>query len=131
MKDEDALLNAILANPEDDALRQVYADWLEERGDPRGEFLRTEARLASLSKAKRSAGKLRARLQELRAGIDGRWLALLDRTPVEGCFQFRMKCPKRWESLKGTDDASVRVCDVCRQKVFHCGTLELAQRHAL
>jgi uncharacterized protein (TIGR02996 family) len=34
MSDEAAFLNAILANPEDDAPRLVYADWLEERGDP-------------------------------------------------------------------------------------------------
>src|SRR5271165_2283694 len=28
------------ANPEDTALRLVFADWLEERGDPRGELVR-------------------------------------------------------------------------------------------
>jgi uncharacterized protein (TIGR02996 family) len=33
------LLAAIHANPADDALRQVYADVLGERGDPRGDFI--------------------------------------------------------------------------------------------
>jgi len=35
----DAWLARVLAHPEDEALRHVYADWLQERGDPRGEFI--------------------------------------------------------------------------------------------
>jgi uncharacterized protein (TIGR02996 family) len=35
-----ALLAAIVANPDDSATRLVYADWLLERGDPRGELIR-------------------------------------------------------------------------------------------
>lgn len=38
-KDGTALLAAIHANPDDDAARAVWADWLSERGDPRGEFV--------------------------------------------------------------------------------------------
>jgi len=34
-----ALLEAIYANPDDDALHLVYMDYLQDRGDPRGEFL--------------------------------------------------------------------------------------------
>lgn len=45
MSEGDKLLQAILDNPEDDALRLVYADWLEERGDPRGEFIRVQVLL--------------------------------------------------------------------------------------
>lgn len=37
--EEEAFLRAITANPADEATRLVYADWLEERGDPLGEFL--------------------------------------------------------------------------------------------
>ena len=33
------LLAQIYASPEDDALRQVYGDWLIEQDDPRGEFI--------------------------------------------------------------------------------------------
>lgn len=32
-------LREIAANPDDDSLRLVYADWLTEHGDPRGEFI--------------------------------------------------------------------------------------------
>jgi formylglycine-generating enzyme len=37
---EDDFLDALLRAPGDVALRLVFADWLEERGDPRGELLR-------------------------------------------------------------------------------------------
>lgn len=37
--DDDALLAAIVAAPDDDAPRLVYADWLLERGDARGELI--------------------------------------------------------------------------------------------
>lgn len=41
MSDEDALLAAIVANPDDDTPRLVYADWLDENGRPeRAEFIR-------------------------------------------------------------------------------------------
>jgi uncharacterized protein (TIGR02996 family) len=40
MNDEASFLRAILAAPQDDALKSVYADWLEERGDPRAGYLR-------------------------------------------------------------------------------------------
>jgi uncharacterized protein (TIGR02996 family) len=36
---ERKFLEAIFANPTDDAPRLVYADWLTERGHPRGEFI--------------------------------------------------------------------------------------------
>ena len=43
MSDADALLRAILDHPDDDAPRLVYADWLEDHGQPaRAAFIRTE-----------------------------------------------------------------------------------------
>ncbi|MFO0808491.1 MAG: TIGR02996 domain-containing protein [Gemmataceae bacterium] len=39
---EATFLQAIRAAPDDDLPRLVYADWLEERGDPRGEFIRLQ-----------------------------------------------------------------------------------------
>jgi uncharacterized protein (TIGR02996 family) len=39
---EMAFLHAIHANVDDSTPKLVYADWLEERGDPRGQWLRTE-----------------------------------------------------------------------------------------
>lgn len=41
MTTSDALLAAVLANPADDLPRLVYADWLDENGQPeRAEFIR-------------------------------------------------------------------------------------------
>lgn len=42
---ESHFLEEIIANPHDDVPRLVYADWLEERGDPRGEFIRLQFEL--------------------------------------------------------------------------------------
>jgi uncharacterized protein (TIGR02996 family) len=42
------LLAAVRAEPDDDTPRLVLADWLEERGDPRGEFVRLQVRIAAL-----------------------------------------------------------------------------------
>lgn len=51
MTDGDALLAAILANPEDDNVRLVYADFLQEHGDAaRAEFIRVQVELAAKGK---------------------------------------------------------------------------------
>jgi uncharacterized protein (TIGR02996 family) len=42
------LVELVLARPDDDAPRLVYADWLDERGNPRGEFIRLQCALARL-----------------------------------------------------------------------------------
>ncbi len=38
----------IRQNPDDDAPRLIYADWLDDRGDPRGEFIRVQCELAKI-----------------------------------------------------------------------------------
>jgi len=40
MQDEAGFLKAMQEHPEDNSLRLVFADWLEERGDARGELIR-------------------------------------------------------------------------------------------
>ena len=44
----DPFIAAILESPDDDSIRLIYADWLDERGDPRGEFIRVQCELARL-----------------------------------------------------------------------------------
>ncbi len=58
--DEASLLAAIAADPDDDAPRLVYADWLLDRGDGFGEFIHASCKLDALeSKAVDAlAGKL-------------------------------------------------------------------------
>ena len=77
--DDRAFLDQIFDHPEDQSVRLVYADWLEERGDPRGELLRLRGELASLSEKDRCRAKLRQRERELTAACDEDWLVLLER----------------------------------------------------
>ena len=50
MTPDDAFLADIFANPDDDGLRLIYADWLDEHGwrPERAEFIRVQVALASL-----------------------------------------------------------------------------------
>ena len=47
MQEQD-FLAAIIASPDDIVPRLVYADWLEEQGDPRGEFIRVQCERETL-----------------------------------------------------------------------------------
>src|SRR4051812_17053962 len=76
MKHEEVFLNEIREHPGADTPRLVYADWLDERDDPRGRYLRAEVELARLSEADERYAALEAELQELRADIEPDWLAL-------------------------------------------------------
>jgi uncharacterized protein (TIGR02996 family) len=130
MTEDEGFLRALLAHPDDTTTRLVYADWLDERGDPRGEFLRLELRLAELGGDERSPW-IRDRLLELRQAIDPAWLARLDRTKIDRCaLRFAYRCPLRWEKLRPTDDPTQRYCVHCREIVFHCATIEEAREHA-
>jgi uncharacterized protein (TIGR02996 family) len=44
----EAFLQRIRAYPDDDAQRLIFADWLDEQGDPRGQFIRVQLALADL-----------------------------------------------------------------------------------
>jgi uncharacterized protein (TIGR02996 family) len=48
-------VSATLESPEDDTPRLIYADWLEERGDPRGEFIRLQCARSALPEWDRQA----------------------------------------------------------------------------
>jgi uncharacterized protein (TIGR02996 family) len=130
MSDDSAFIRAILANPNDAELRLICADWLEEHGDPRGEFLRLEAAAARSTDAGDFLAK-HERLQELRQTIDRGWLAQMSRSKIELCqIEFEFVCPRKWENLQVTHEEQVRFCDSCRQNVYYCHSIEEAQRHA-
>src|SRR4051812_23851017 len=75
MSEETAFLDALAADPGDDVTRQVYADWLEERGDERGDYLRGEIEFAALPEFHPRRDELARALASLRARIDSAWLA--------------------------------------------------------
>src|SRR5688572_11349835 len=75
MTDEAAFLAAIRDAPADLAVRLVYADWLDDRGDPRGELIRIEEEMRTLPAFADRFWELKARRNELRAQADTEWLA--------------------------------------------------------
>jgi uncharacterized protein (TIGR02996 family) len=71
---EEAFLQGIRADPLDNTVRLVYADWLAERGDPRADYVRVLCAWLALRRPA-SGAALIERERELRAGLDPGWLA--------------------------------------------------------
>jgi uncharacterized protein (TIGR02996 family) len=80
MNEEPALLAAVVANPDDDTNRLVYADWLDERDDPRGAYLRAEV---ACSKSRAATDEALAR--SLVRALDAVWCARVSRPPLGVC----------------------------------------------
>src|SRR5438270_10047207 len=74
MSHDDAFLRAIIENPDDDGPRLLYADWLDERGDPRGEFIRVQCALAGMDEYDPRRWDLMTRERELLAIHQQEWL---------------------------------------------------------
>jgi uncharacterized protein (TIGR02996 family) len=78
MSDENALLAAIWEHPHEDTPRLMYADWLQENGQPeRAEFIRLQCELARLDEDDPGRGPPVAREAELWEAHRDRWLAPL------------------------------------------------------
>jgi uncharacterized protein (TIGR02996 family) len=89
MTDHDALYRAILAHPDDDTPRLVYADWLEENGrTEEAEFIRVECRLEADAPGDDYYCSLLDRREELRlwlrANVEGPEVKLPARLRIEG-----------------------------------------------
>jgi uncharacterized protein (TIGR02996 family) len=129
--EEDRFIQAILADPDDTSIRLVYADWLEERGDPRGEFLRLEVALMNPPRDVIAWAGMAARLRRLRPTLDRDWLIALGREPIEQCeLSFQFQCPKRWDHLGITPHVDVRFCPMCKRYVHYSHSIEQARRQA-
>src|SRR5262249_39331179 len=72
---EDTLpfIRAIAERPDEDMPRLIYADWLEERGDPRAEFIRVQCTLASPDTPYTQRADLKATERALRAAHLAVW----------------------------------------------------------
>src|SRR5437660_9704214 len=68
-----AFLDAIKERPEDDVPRLILADWLEEHGDPRGEFVRLQVQRARLPEYSREWSALRRREEAIRKRHAAEW----------------------------------------------------------
>ena len=127
MTDHQALLAAVLAAPDDDAPRLVYADWLDENGEPeRAEFIRLGCEISRIweQKTERLANLLSESgtlllkhgetwsLKELvrpcglKVGGQRRWLTshgIIDRTSVrhEGSYVYPPDRLFSWDWARG------------------------------
>ncbi len=50
---------------------------------------------------------------------------------IRNCpVSFKFQCPLKWEVLQSTENAAIRFCDQCREKVYFCATDEETIEHA-
>ena len=73
MTHPDGFWQDILEHPADDEPRLRYADWLDYRCDPLGEFIRVQCRLARLAPHQENVLELERREQELLAEFEDAW----------------------------------------------------------
>src|SRR5262249_39515714 len=86
----EALLRDIYDHPYDDAPWLVYADWLEEQGDPRAEFIRIQRELTHLSAQDPRLGNLQERRARLLGAHQAEWapyLKPLAGKATAGCYR--------------------------------------------
>lgn len=81
MSEDEAFIRAIVDTPGDDLPRLVYADWLDDRDDPRGPYLRAEAEWVETGDIER--------VRRLAVDLDSVWMARVSRPPFGVCFDVR------------------------------------------
>jgi uncharacterized protein (TIGR02996 family) len=72
---DERLLADVLAAPDDDRPRLVYADWLAEKGDARGELIQLQCELAKLGEWDERRFELEPRVEALLAAHGAGWAA--------------------------------------------------------
>jgi uncharacterized protein (TIGR02996 family) len=93
VSEDEAFIRTIVDSPGDDLPRLVYADWLDERGDERGDYLRAEVEWA---KGLREVGWASPTVEEqerwavptlrqMAEGLDPIWVARVSRPPFGIC----------------------------------------------
>lgn len=98
-----ALEQAILDAPDDRASHAAYSDWLQERNDPRGEFISIHLALENPALSPEERQRLKSREQELlAAGVWANdWAALCPEEGPEGRGQVDFPFTKPLEFVRG------------------------------
>ena len=90
MNYDEAFVQEVRTNPQDDTPRLIFADYLDEAGDPRGEFIRVQVELSNLPVHDPGRRSLEAREAELLETFGEEWLAPLRELGAQGtsvrCF---------------------------------------------
>ncbi len=130
MPTQHEFFQVILNSPEDIALRLVYADWCDERGDPRGEFIRVQCALASDSLSTEERQSLEVREAELLAEHRREWNGEIHRrlsqTPLCHQVDSRRGAIRGWEYQRGFVEVVVLEAEAFvefPQAVFQIGPL--------
>lgn len=82
-----AFLAEILSAPDDDVPRLIFADWLEEEGEPRGEFIRVQIELHQLGDLDPRSIDLADRSRELLAQYSEVWAQELNQDVRKSVYQ--------------------------------------------
>jgi uncharacterized protein (TIGR02996 family) len=109
--DDEAFIRRIVSSPGDDTPRLVYADWLDERGDPRGGYLRAEVEWAKPWRSHRRPRNKLA-LWKSRARMDPLWAARICRPPLGVCCDHLSLNSSRIAALEFKLDEAESVVDV-------------------
>lgn len=117
---EQQLLARFLASPDDDMVRQVYADWLEEREDPRSEFLRAQGAVRRAPPDHPDRLTLEERLSRARKGLDADWLVQVEPERAHLLTKTTARCgcvSEQKPSLKLHDEPQDTECDAWKKLV--------------
>ncbi len=99
------LLQAVVNEPDDVVPRLVLADWYEEQGDVRGEFVRLQLQLAEPNLSESERGRLRTRAGHLLRANVRQWNAplhrLLARSGLPNAVGSRRKPIRGWRYERG------------------------------
>jgi uncharacterized protein (TIGR02996 family) len=79
VSEDEAFVARLSARPDDETARLVYADWLDERDDPRGAYLRAEAAWIALQPQDEQYRPLYRELSRRAAALDPAWLVSASR----------------------------------------------------
>src|SRR5262249_4839070 len=137
---EAEFLRVIADDPDDEATRAAYADWLEENGrEQMALYLRLDLERARTHRTAERFEGLTTEMAALEQDLDVVWAGGLGRPGgILNCgssapnpiLAFRFLCPNRWSDLKETSLPGVRYCGDCRQTVSLCEDAEEATRRA-
>ena len=122
-KTEDDFIAALQANPADDGIRAVYADWLESEG------YRKTAHYIRAELAGRVDVDTNETLGTAMTITQPAWRALIRRGPIGPCPAG--DCVRYWHLLEPTRDVFERRCTKCQQTVRYCSSRDEVMKHGV
>jgi uncharacterized protein (TIGR02996 family) len=136
VSEQQDFLRAIIAAPDDDAPRLVYADWLDENGDPeRAEFIRLQCELARGDETDPRRERLRSREQQLLRDYQTFWKQQLPELEEVRWEAFgrgfietvRIESREAFDQQADRIFAAAPVCEARFHRIYQDGAKKLAR----